>query len=282
MDKNKNFAVPKPVRPTSKRATTVTNAVPMTSKKVVPKETFSSRKSIIPGKPNINSRANTTLIADESIWKPESSADVDWDVERAYENFLCQLFEECLVEDKIQKEETQMEVQMSQLANRLQQNVDLLDKTNRRLKDIRFTVEQKNLSDLLSQDCAKFYDITEKSGCEAKIDNLSAAVESRLDYLENTNVDIGYNAESGHKQLLDAVNEATEGLERIKKNCKLDPTKFTEYNKLHNNLEKMENVKLELESAKREFEKKFPKFSERLLNAVSDTLATVVDNDEDN
>ncbi|CAH2257912.1 jg25234 [Pararge aegeria aegeria] len=278
MDKNKSFALPKPVRPTTKR-TTVTE-VPTTSKKVIPREKFCSRKSIAPNK--ITARANTTILSDKSIWKPEASSDLDAaDAEIAYGKFLRNMLEECLVEEKIKREETQMDVQMAQLADRFKKTMDQLDRTNRRLKDIKFVVEQKRLLDLKNQDCSNFYNLTENSTLEEKINNLTSSEEACLDHLETINVDFGFNHESGHKQLLDAVNEAIEGLEGIKKNSKLDTAKFHEYESLHKNLEEIEKDRFNIDMLKSEFEVKFPKFSEKLLKDVSDKMALLMEDEVD-
>lgn len=61
----------------------------------------------------------------------------------AYGSFLRAMLEECLVDEKIEREENQMDIQMAQLADRFQKTVEVLDKTNRRLKDVSFVVEQK-------------------------------------------------------------------------------------------------------------------------------------------
>lgn len=140
MDKNKSFAVPnKPARPTSKR---VPADVTSTTKKVVPKEKLFARKSMA-AIPISRSRPNTTIL-DETVWGAEVSSDLDSaNAELTYGKFLRNMLEECLVEEKIEREETQMDVQMVQLADRFKQTMDQLDKTNRRLKEISFVAEQK-------------------------------------------------------------------------------------------------------------------------------------------
>lgn len=61
----------------------------------------------------------------------------------AYANFLRAMLESCLVEEKIEREDTEIDIKMAQLADRLQNTVDVLDKTNRRLKDVTFATEQE-------------------------------------------------------------------------------------------------------------------------------------------
>ncbi|CAH2083487.1 unnamed protein product [Euphydryas editha] len=274
MDKNKTFAPPsKSIR--SKRPSTVSTA--SSSRKPPSKE-----KNALP-RPKINKNATVIGDSDISICKTESSMP-DFDSEYrqiAYGKFLRAMLEDCLVEEKIEREETQMDIQMAQLADRFQKTMDQLDKTNRRLKDINFVVEQKRLLDLKSQDCSKFYNITENSNVDNILKNLAATEEASLDKLELKNVDFGYNNESGHKQLLDAVNDAIEGLEQIKKHSNLDINKFKEYEKSQKTIDDLEKDRFDLESLKSEFEMKFPKFSERLLKDVSEKLTAVIDNEED-
>lgn len=137
MDKNKPMAPPtKNIRAkTATRPSTVN--VPSTSRKVPTKDKAARAK--------VNK--NTTIIGsnDITICKSEGSMP-DFDAEYrqiAYGKFLRAMLEDCLVEEKIEREETQMDIQMAQLGNRFQKTMDLLDKTNRRLKDISFVVEQK-------------------------------------------------------------------------------------------------------------------------------------------
>ncbi|XP_045456314.1 uncharacterized protein LOC123666150 [Melitaea cinxia] len=273
MDKNKTFAPPsKNIR--TKRPSTV--SVLSSSRKPPSKE------KVIP-KTKINKNATVIGDGDITICKTESSMP-DFDAEYrqiAYGKFLRAMLEDCLVEEKIEREETQMDIQMAQLADRFQKTMDQLDKTNRRLKDINFVVEQKRLLDLKSQDCSKFYNITENSKVDKILDDLAATEEASLDKLELKNVDFGYNDESGHKQLLDAVNDAIEGLDQIKKHSNLDIDKFKEYERSQKTIDDLDKDRFDLESLKSEFEKKFPKFSERLLKDVSEKLAAVIDNDED-
>ncbi|CAB3258256.1 unnamed protein product [Arctia plantaginis] len=198
----------------------------------------------------------------------------------AYGRFMRAMLEECLVEEKIDREETQMDLQMAQLAERFQKTMDQLDKTNRRLKDISFVVEQKSLYNLKNNDCEQFYQMTDDSNAEMLLKDLAAAEQPILDKIELRNVDFGYNNTSGHKQLLDAVNDAIEGLTNIKKESKLDPQKFEEYEHSKQNIEELESDKFDLESLKSEFEAKFPKFSERLIQEASEKIAKMIENDE--
>ncbi|CAH0731108.1 unnamed protein product, partial [Brenthis ino] len=260
---------------TTPRPSTVN--VPSTSRKAVP----SKDKVVARAKVN----KNTTVIgsSDITICKSEGSMP-DFDAEYrqiAYGKFLRAMLEDCLVEEKIEREETQMDIQMAQLGNRFQKTMDILDKTNRRLKDISFVVEQKRLLNLKNQDCSTFYNMADNSSVEDILNNLKITEESCLDKLETKNVDFGYNNESGHRQLLDAVNEAIEGLEQIKKHSNLDIDKFKEYEKSHVNLNDIEKDRFDLESLKSELEMKFPKFSEKLLKEVSEKIASVMDNDDE-
>ncbi|XP_026754508.1 uncharacterized protein LOC113514610 [Galleria mellonella] len=224
---------------------------------------------------------NTTVLGEGDMTMIRQEASVlDFDAEHrqiAYGKFLRAMLEDCLVDEKIELEETQMDIQMAQLADRFQKTVDLLDKTNRRLKDISFIVEQKRLLDLKSQDASQFYSMTDSSNAEELLQNLSATEQACLDKLETKNIDFGYDKDTGHKQLLDAVNEAIEGLEQIKKHSNLDIDKFKEYEKSQTNIEELEKDRFDLESLKSEFEAKFPKFNERLLKEVSDKISKVMD-----
>lgn len=123
--------------------------------------------------------------------------------------------------------------------------------------------------------------MTDDSNAETLLKDLSAAEQPILDKIELRNVDFGYNKTSGHKQLLDAVNDAIEGLTNIKKESKLDLQKFEEYERSKQNIENLECDKFDLESLKSEFEAKFPKFSERLIQEASEKIAKLIENDED-
>lgn len=219
---------------------------------------------------------------DSTILKQESVLP-DFDNEQrqiAYSRFMRAMLEECLIEEKIEREETQMDLQMTQLAERFQKTMDQLDKTNRRLKDISFIVEQKRLLDLKISDCEKFYNMTEESNAKNLLNDLSNAEQKCLDKIELHNVDFGYDKNCGHKQLLDAVNDAIEGLKKIKKESNLDASKFVEYDRSKQNIEDMERDRFDLESLKSEFESKFPKLSERLIREASDKIARIIENDD--
>lgn len=138
MDKNKMLAPPtKTTRAkTISRPSTVN--IPSTSRKVPNKDKIAARAKI---------NKNTTIISnnDVTICKSEPTMP-DFDSEYrqiAYGKFLRAMLEDCLLEEKIEREETQIDIQMAQLGNRFQKTMDLLDKTNRRLKDISFVLEQK-------------------------------------------------------------------------------------------------------------------------------------------
>lgn len=140
-DKTKNFAAPttKPLK--TKRPSTVSIASSSRLKPAVPSTTS---KEKVPTRSKFNK--NTTIIgeADTTISKQESMPDFDAEYRQiAYGSFLRAMLEECLVDEKIEREENQMDIQMAQLADRFQKTVEVLDKTNRRLKDVSFVVEQK-------------------------------------------------------------------------------------------------------------------------------------------
>lgn len=81
--------------------------------------------------------------------------------------------------------------------------------------------------------------------------------------------------------MLDAVNDAIEGLDNIKKHSNLDADKFKEYGKSKVSLEQLELNKLDLDALKTEFEVKFPKFSEKLLKEASEKFAKMIEDDDD-
>ncbi|CAK1592349.1 unnamed protein product [Parnassius mnemosyne] len=278
-DKGKSFAAPIPKTSKSKRL----SSVPTTSSISRRIPTPLIKEKNVPMRPKINK--NTTVIGegDIAINKPDiSGPEFESEYRQiAYGKFLRTMLEDCLVEEKIEREETQMDIQMAQLADRFKKTMDQLDKTNRRLKEISFVVEQKRLLDLKSQDYTQFHEISKNSNAESILSDLAATEQTFLDKLETKNVDFGYNKESGHKQLLDAVNDAIEGLEEIKKHSNLDLSKFKEYEKTKISLDKLQKEKFDLESLKSEFESKFPNFSERLLKEASEKIAMVMDNDDD-
>lgn len=95
------------------------------------------------------SNPNSTIaVADTTIMKQETQGLPDFDAETrqvAYGKFLRTMLEECLIDEKVEREETIIDVQMSQLADRFQKTMDQLDKTNKRLMNISFAVEQQRL-----------------------------------------------------------------------------------------------------------------------------------------
>lgn len=113
------------------------------------------------------------------------------------------------------------------------------------------------------------------------LSNLAATEQTLLDKLETKNVDFGYDKETGHKKLLDAVNDAITGLEEIKKHSNLDVDKFKEYERSKNSLSKLEEERLDLESLRSEFAVKFPNFSEKLLKEASEKIAMMMDGNSD-
>ncbi|KAJ2942349.1 hypothetical protein O0L34_g15898 [Tuta absoluta] len=279
-DKTKNFALPAPKITKPKRPATV-SATPSTSRTRIPPTTVKDKKPI----PRPKNTKNTTLLGDGdvSMMKHEGMLP-DFDAEQrqiAYGRFLRAMLEDCLVDEKIEREETQMDIQMGYLADRFQKTVDQLDKTNRRLKDISFAVEHKRLLSLKNQHCDEFYKLTEQSKAEDILRDLNATEECSLDKLHTKNIDFGFHEESGHQQLLAAVNDAIEGLEQIKKHSKLDVNKFQEYQKSECNIDELEKDRLDLESLKADFDAKFPQFSERLLKEASETIAKMIINEDE-
>lgn len=112
------------------------------------------------------------------------------------------------------------------------------------------------------------------------LQNLENTEQACLDKLETNNIDFGYNKDSGHKQLLDAVNDAIDGLEQIKKHSNLDMHKFKEYEESRNSLDELDKDRLDLEGLKIDFEAKFPKFSEKLIKEASEKIAKMINNDD--
>ncbi|XP_050679160.1 uncharacterized protein LOC126975350 [Leptidea sinapis] len=171
-----------------------------------------------------------------------------------YSQFLRTMLEDCLIDQKIKREENQLDVQMAQLSSRFMDHIQQIEKTNRRLKDILFVVEQQRLLDLKTQDCTKFHELTEQSDVQSVMKHLATTEQACLDRLEAKNVDFGYNKESGHKQLLDAVNDAIDGLEQIKKHSDLDMDKFKEFEKTLKCLDDLEKDRSDLSMLKNEFD----------------------------
>ncbi|XP_022832902.1 uncharacterized protein LOC111360856 [Spodoptera litura] len=276
-DKTKISAVTSKTTVKAKRPTTV--SVPTTSRtKIVTKD----NKNVPRTKKN---NANMTSVdPDATILKLEQQGFPDFDAEHrqiAYGKFLRAMLEECLVDEKIDREETVIDLQMSQLADRFQKTMDQLDKTSRRLKNISFVAEQKRLLDLKSQVNTQIFEATDKSNAENLLEDLHSTEQRFLDKIELKNVDFGYNAVSGHKQLLDAVNDAIEGLEQIKKDSNLDLDKFKEYEKSQMTIEEIEKDRFDLETLKSDFETKFPRLSEQLFKEASERIAKIIDNDND-
>lgn len=134
------------------------------------------------------------------------------------------------------------------------------------------------LLDLRNNDCTQFYEKMDNTNTENVLKYLSEAEQAYLDRLETRNVDFGYDKDSGHKKLLDAVNDAIEGLNNIKKDSKLELTQFKEYEKTDKCLDDHENVQLDIESLHSKFETKFSRLSEKLMKEVSEQITKVMDN----
>ncbi|XP_045525992.1 uncharacterized protein LOC123715166 [Pieris brassicae] len=238
------------------------SVVPSTSKKLSARE-IKTRQNV-----------NATLINDASVFVDNDGEDLA--VESISQKCLRDVLADCLVDMKIKREETDIDIQITQLADRFSKTVDQLEKTNRRLKDISFVVEQKRLLDLKTIDCSRFHETIEGSGVTDILNNLVTSEQAYLDKLETKNIDFGYNKETGHKQLLDAVNDAIDGLEEIKKHSGLDIDKLKQFEVTQTMLDEVEKEKFDIENLKSEFEKKFPKFCDKLLQEVSEKLDTML------
>ncbi|XP_049884339.1 uncharacterized protein LOC126379576 [Pectinophora gossypiella] len=277
-DKTKSFAAPPPKTSKTKRPTTVSVSA-SSSRTRVPQTAVKEKPLSRP-----RTTKNTTILGDgDTTMLKQDAVLPQFDVEQrqiAYGKFMRAMLEECLVDEKIEREETQMDIQMGLLADRFQKTIDHLDKTNRRLKDINFVTEQKRLIDLKNNHCDDFYNLTKNSNAQELVFNLNAKEQASLDKLHTKNVDFGYTKESGHKQLLDAVNDAIEGLEQIKKHSKLDMSKFKEYERSERSLDDLEKDRFDLDALKADFETKFPEFSERLLKEASERIAKMFGNEE--
>ncbi|XP_063372144.1 uncharacterized protein LOC134660326 [Cydia amplana] len=252
---------------------------PTTRRSVAPSNTMKDRNTR-PTKIN----KNATLVSEADLtMRPEFSMP-DFETENkqvAYGKFLRSMLEDCLLDEKIEREETDVDKQMALLADRFQKTMSQLDKTNRRLKDISFVQEQERLIQLRHEDNAKIFEATANSTAPEILTSLSNTEQAHLDKLVTKNVDFGYDKNSGYKQLLDAVQDAIGGLEEIKKHSNLDMNKFKEYENTKTMSEQMELSKMDLEMLKTEFEVKFPKFSERLLKEASEKLAKMVEDGEE-
>ncbi|XP_063391986.1 uncharacterized protein LOC134677444 [Cydia fagiglandana] len=252
---------------------------PNTRRSVAPSTTMKDRNTR-PTKTN----KNATLVSDADLTMRPEFAMPDFETENkqvAYGKFLRSMLEDCLLDEKIEREETEVDKQMALLADRFQKTMSQLDKTNRRLKDITFVQEQERLIELRHQDNAKIFEATANSTAPEILTSLSNTEQAHLDKLVTKNVDFGYDKNSGYKQLLDAVEDAIGGLEEIKKHSNLDMTKFKEYENTKTMSEQMELSKMDLEMLKTEFEVKFPQFSEKLLKEASEKFAKMVEDGEE-
>lgn len=91
---------------------------------------------------------NVSLMGDGdmSIRQEPSMPDFDGEYKQiAYGKLLRSMLEDCMLDEKIEREETQIDKDMALLADRFQKTMSQLDKTNRRLKDISFVAEQERL-----------------------------------------------------------------------------------------------------------------------------------------
>ncbi|KAL4703225.1 hypothetical protein ACJJTC_014426 [Scirpophaga incertulas] len=270
MSGKKVFASPKAVKP--KRPSTV---LPSTSRQ--------SMKPSIDRPASKNSiQRNSTFCGDADTTNIESQ-NPKFDIERkiAYGKYLRAILEDSLVDEKIAREEDQLDIQMSLLADRFKLSIEQLDKTSRRLKDIKFVVEQKRLLDLKNSDTDQFLNISDNSKAPDLLSSLNRIEETCLDKLHTKNIDFGYNKDSGHQQLLDAVNDAVEGLNEIKKHSNLNPEVFEEHKNSQSIIKMMEDDRLDLETLSTEFEEKFPRFCEELVMKSSNMIANIKLTDED-
>ncbi|XP_047522608.1 uncharacterized protein LOC125061295 [Pieris napi] len=258
---DKNAMGPPKILKTSRRQ----SVLPSTSKKL------SVRDS------KIRQNVNATVTNDSSVFVDNDGEDLA--MESITQQCLRDVLADCLVDMKIKREETDMDIQITQLADRFAKTVEQLEKTNRRLKDISFVVEQKRLLDLKTIDCSRFHETIEESGVTDILNNLATSEQAYLDKLETKNIDFGYNKETGHKQLLDAVNDAIDGLEEIKKHSGLDIDKLKQFEVTQTMLDEIEKEKFNIDNLKSEFEKKFPKFCDKLLQEVSEKVDTMLKSD---
>ncbi|CAG4929429.1 unnamed protein product [Parnassius apollo] len=141
-NKRKSFATP-----ISKTFTKRQSSVPATTSKLPRIPTTSIKQKNVLGRPRINNNITVIGERDRIINKADVSGPEFESIycQIAYGRFLRTMLVDCLVEEKIEREETQMDIQMAQLADRLKKTMEQLDKTNRRLKEISFIVEQKRL-----------------------------------------------------------------------------------------------------------------------------------------
>ncbi|XP_068627334.1 uncharacterized protein [Battus philenor] len=187
--------------------------------------------------------------------------------------------EKNLVEEKIKREAPQIEGQMALLVDRMSKTMDLFNKTNARLKNISFIVEQKRLLDLKSNDTIKFCEMAQNSDAERILNDLASSEQVCLDKLELKNVIADCDEQNGSNKLLEAIDDALKGLAEIKNNSKLDVTKTKEYEKTQINLGNMEKEKFDLENLRSDFNARFPNFSEKLIKNASDKIALMVNSD---
>ncbi|KAJ0169261.1 hypothetical protein K1T71_015145 [Dendrolimus kikuchii] len=142
MDKPKQFAVPSSKVVKTKRQSTINSVGSASSRAKIP---VSLTKVKVISRPKLNS---TTTQLDVSVMRNDV-ANIVGDLEAenheiAYGKFLRAMMEECIFNEKIEREETEMDIQMAQLAERFHNTMNQSDKTNRRLKDISFVAEQKS------------------------------------------------------------------------------------------------------------------------------------------
>ncbi|XP_068627102.1 uncharacterized protein [Battus philenor] len=189
------------------------------------------------------------------------------------------MLEKNLVEDKIKHEVPQIEAQMALLIDRMNKTMDVLSKTNARLKDISFIVEQKRLLDLKSNDTTKFCEMAQNSNADSILNDLASSEQVCLDNLVLKNVIADCDEKNGCNKLLDAVDDALKGLADIKNNSNLDITKTREYEKTQINLCNVEKEKFDFENLRSDFSTKFPNFSEQLIKTASDKIASMMNSE---
>lgn len=140
-DKKKTtFIAPAPKTNKLRRPSTVTVA----SSSRTPLDT--TRNVTLKESKTRNIKASTTQNTPEldATLMPSSNFDEDYR-QIAYGKFLRSLLQDCIVDDKIEREKTDIDIAMAQLFARFERSVDILDNTSKRLQDINFTAEQKRL-----------------------------------------------------------------------------------------------------------------------------------------
>lgn len=192
-----------------------------------------------------------------------------------YNNMLTSIFAETLLDESTSRERSNLDIQMSELANRFSRSINLLDKTNKRLREISFASEKQRLLAMSENSIGDFVQSQKLNDVENLIENLTDKQKSAQDRLELKNVDMALG--SGHKQLSDALNEAIQGFEDIKNHSKLDLDILKSYDECRGVIEDCRNDNYDIEGLKRDLEEVFPKIDEKLLIDASDRFARLIE-----